>query len=99
MDGWPGTQLFLNFSISLEVSFWGHCFSSEKGLYEGKPGCWYSDSQLGRGKQALDVLSAFCFQSGVASLFFLLIYLALVLTCVGQREEESPGYAQEMLRA
>ena len=26
----------------------------------GKPGCWYSDSQLGKGKQALDVLSTFC---------------------------------------
>ena len=50
MGGWPGTQLLFDFSISPEVSFWGRCFSLEKGLYEGKPGCWYSDSQLGRGK-------------------------------------------------
>ena len=35
VDGWLGTQLFFDFSISPELSFWGHCFSSEKGLYEG----------------------------------------------------------------
>ena len=31
-------------------------------------------------------------------MLFLSIYPALILTCVGQREEELPGYAQEMLR-
>ena len=76
----------------------GIAFLQRRVSMSGKTGCWCSDSQLGKGKQALDVLSAFCFSSGVSSLFFLLIYLALILTCVGQREEELPGYAQEMLR-
>lgn len=35
--GWLAGEpsCFSIFSISPELSFWGHCFSSEKGLYEG----------------------------------------------------------------